>query len=119
MASGGRGVAPRLLRRDGGGRGAQRSEPVMAGLALSGHVGADRRLSSTTYTSSFESDFDGWTTSTFLRGASGTPSSSTGPSSAYDGSYYVYAETSSSNSPGVEFSMSRDFGDDVSSVSVQ
>ena len=78
-----------------------------------------RRLSSTTYTSSFESDFDGWTTSTFLRDASGTPSSSTGPSSAYDGSYYVYAETTSPNYPGVEFSMYRNFGDDVASVSFQ
>ena len=77
-----------------------------------------RRLSSTTYTSSFESNFDGWTTNTFLRDASGTPSSLTGPSSAYDGSYYVYAETSSNN-PGVDFSMYRDFGDDVASVSFQ
>ena len=78
-----------------------------------------RRLDSTTYTSSFESDFDGWTTSTFLRDASGTYSSSTGPTSAYDGSYYVYAETSSPNYPGVEFSMYRDFGDGVASVSFQ
>ena len=43
----------------------------------------------------------------------GTPSSSTGPSSAYDGSYYVYAETNTPNNPGFEFSMYRDFGDDV------
>ena len=47
-------------------------------------------------TSSFESDFDGWTTGgmdrPFTRDAYGTPSSSTGPSSAADGSYYVYAE---------------------------
>jgi hypothetical protein len=78
-----------------------------------------RRLGSTTYTSTFESDFDSWTTSTFLRLSGGTPSGSTGPSSAYDGSYYVYAETSIPNSPGVEFSMYRDFGDDVASVSFQ
>ena len=44
--------------------------------------------------------------------------SSTGPSSAYDGSYYVYAETSK-NIGGVEFSMYRDFGIDVASVSFQ
>ena len=47
-------------------------------------------------TSSFESDFDGWTTGgmdrSFTRDAYGTPSSYTGPSSAADGSYYVYAE---------------------------
>ena len=46
-------------------------------------------------TSSFESDLDGWTTGgigqPFLRRVGGTPSSYTGPSSAADGSYYVYA----------------------------
>ena len=49
-------------------------------------------------TSSFEADFDGWTTGgmdqSFTLKSGGTPSSSTGPSSAADGSYYVYAETS-------------------------
>ena len=48
-----------------------------------------------TDTSSFESDFDGWTTGgmdrSFTRKVGSTPSSSTGPSSAADGSYYVYA----------------------------
>ena len=70
-------------------------------------------------TSSFESDFDSWTTSTFLRNSGPTPSITTGPSSAYDGSYYVYAETTSPNYPGVEFSMYRDFGVDVAGVSFQ
>jgi hypothetical protein len=35
---------------------------------------------STTDTSTFETDFDGWTTSTFLRASGSTASSSTGPS---------------------------------------
>ena len=46
-------------------------------------------------TSSFESDLDGWTTGgmdrSFWRNVGSTPYSSTGPSSAADGSYYVYA----------------------------
>ena len=66
---------------------------------------------------SFETDFDGWTTSTFLRQTGSTPTNNTGPSSAYDGSYYVFAETDSPNCPGVEFSMERNFGEDVGSVS--
>ena len=49
-------------------------------------------------TSSFESDFDGWTTGgmdrSFTRWSGSTPTGSTGPWSAADGSYYVYAETS-------------------------
>ena len=68
-------------------------------------------------TTSFESGFEGWTTSTFLRHKGGTATPHTGPSSAYDGSYYVYAETSEPNAPGVEFSMHRNFGQDVASVS--
>ena len=49
-------------------------------------------------TSSFEVDLDGWTTGgmdqPFTRKVGSTPSSYTGPPSAADGSYYVYAETS-------------------------
>ena len=54
-----------------------------------------------TDTNSFESKMDGWTTGgmgkTFERKVGSTPSSDTGPSSAADGSYYVYAETSSNS----------------------
>jgi hypothetical protein len=52
-----------------------------------------------------------------LRHSGTTDSSNTGPSSAYSGSYYVYAETSDPNSPGVEFSMYRNVGDNVASIS--
>ena len=58
-------------------------------------------------TSSFETDFDGWTTSTFLRKIGSTPSTGTGPQSAADGSYYVYCETSSPNYPNAYFDMSK------------
>ena len=49
-------------------------------------------------TSSFEAGFDGWTTGgmnrSFTRNAGDTASVGTGPSSAADGAFYVYAETS-------------------------
>ena len=62
-----------------------------------------------TDTSSFEADVDEWTTSTFLRKAGSTGSTSTGPLSAADGSYYVYCETSSPNFPGVNFDLEKTF----------
>ena len=68
--------------------------------------------SSTVHTASFEEDFGGWTTSTFLRNSGSTETPGTGPNGAVDGSYYVYAETSNPNSPGFEFSMFRNFGVD-------
>ena len=54
----------------------------------------------TTTTYSFESDLEGWQSSdssAWQRDSSGTPSSSTGPSSAKSGSYYAYLEASSPN----------------------
>ncbi|MCP9201291.1 DUF6443 domain-containing protein [Gramella sp. GC03-9] len=53
---------------------------------------------------SFESGLGGWTQSSsddmdWSRRSGGTPSSSTGPSGAYDGSYYIYTESSSPNFP--------------------
>ena len=62
-----------------------------------------------TDTSSYEADVDEWTTSTFLRKAGSTGSTSTGPLSAADGSYYVYCETSSPNFPGVNFDLEKTF----------
>ena len=59
------------------------------------------------FTSSFEADFDGWTTSTFLRKAGSTSSSATGPQGAAVGSYYAYCETSSPNYPSKYFDMSK------------
>ena len=63
--------------------------------------------------STFESGMDGWTTGgtnqPFTRGAGPTPSSSTGPQGAADGSYYMYTETSSPNYPSVSFDLQQDF----------
>ncbi|MFW6110371.1 MAG: hypothetical protein ACOC6Q_03045, partial [Patescibacteria group bacterium] len=52
------------------------------------------------YNESFESDFGDWendpdNTSDWRRNSGGTDSSNTGPSSAQDGDYYIYVETSS------------------------
>ena len=58
----------------------------------------------TTYTESFESNFGSWSnitqfsTTGWARRTGGTPSGSTGPSSAQSGSYYIYVETSSGSS---------------------
>lgn len=80
---------------------------------------APTKLSGTVYTASFESDFDSWTTTMFERKSGSTGSGSTGPSSAYDGSYYIYAETSGPNKPAVEFDLCRTFDEDVRRVSFQ
>lgn len=49
------------------------------------------------YSESFELDYIGWSIDGYkwLRDANGTPSSSTGPNQAVDGSYYMFMETSS------------------------
>jgi hypothetical protein len=57
----------------------------------------------TTYTESFESNLGSWSnvfgnTTDWARRTGGTPSGSTGPSSAQSGSYYIYVETSSGSS---------------------
>ncbi|WP_425392145.1 S8 family serine peptidase [Ekhidna sp.] len=56
------------------------------------------------YSEGFESN-DGWTQVTgddgnWVRDANGTPSSGTGPSSAVEGSYYMFLEASTNGSPG-------------------
>ena len=64
-----------------------------------------------TDTSSFEADFDRWTTGgmdrSFTRKVGNTPYSSTGPSSAADGSYYVYAF--SANNYNLDFDLEKTF----------
>ena len=60
-------------------------------------------------TSSFETNLDGWTDTSFLRKSGNTPSSNTGPSAAADGSFYVYAETSSPNDNGAVFDLEKAF----------
>lgn len=54
----------------------------------------------TSYSESFEIDLGNWVNSTtdnldWTRDSGGTPSSSTGPTTGQDGSYYIYVETSS------------------------
>ena len=84
----------------------------------------------TTLTSGFESyssnsDVSGnglWQTgviyNAFIVQSGSTGSSGTGPSSAYDGSYYAYCETSSPNSPGVYFDLqTSEFMNGISGVS--
>ncbi|MDY6905999.1 MAG: M6 family metalloprotease domain-containing protein [Thermodesulfobacteriota bacterium] len=56
------------------------------------------------YNESFEADIGEWTQSTdddfdWTRDAGGTPSASTGPSAAQNGSFYIYTESSSPNYP--------------------
>lgn len=61
-------------------------------------------VSSFPYSESFESGIGAWTQATddnfdWTRDANGTPSSSTGPSSAAAGSYYMFTESSNPNYP--------------------
>lgn len=67
-------------------------------------TGCTGGISSFPYSEGFESSIGDWTQDAndnldWTRDASGTPSSSTGPSSADEGSYYMYIESSSPNYP--------------------
>ncbi|CAL2108026.1 lysyl endopeptidase [Tenacibaculum sp. 190524A02b] len=67
-------------------------------------TGCSSTVSSFPYNESFESN-DGWTQATgddgnWVRDASGTPSSNTGPSSGANGSYYMFLEASTNGSTG-------------------
>ncbi|MBL85353.1 MAG: hypothetical protein CMO82_01700 [Winogradskyella sp.] len=64
-------------------------------------------VSSFPYSEGFESSLGAWSQSSdddmdWTRDSAGTPSSSTGPSSAVEGTYYVYTEASSPNYPSKE-----------------
>ena len=66
--------------------------------------GCSGGISSFPYSEGFENTLGAWTQSTaddidWTVDANGTPSSNTGPSSASQGSYYVYVEASSPNYP--------------------
>ena len=52
----------------------------------------------------------------FTIGSASTASSYTGPSSAFSGSYYAYAETSSPYYPSVKFQMNKYYAFDVREV---
>jgi len=67
-------------------------------------TGCTGGIASYPYSQSFEGSIGDWTQDSgddlnWTVDASGTPSSSTGPSSADDGSYYIYVEASSPNYP--------------------
>ena len=64
-------------------------------------------------TSTCSFDADGW-----LVASGSTPTSSTGPSSANDGAYYVYTESSSPNYPAVSTKLTQDLGASYSVTSV-
>ncbi|MCF2874503.1 MULTISPECIES: trypsin-like peptidase domain-containing protein [unclassified Tenacibaculum] len=67
-------------------------------------TGCSSTVNSFPYAQSFETG-DGWTQATgddgnWVRDASGTPSTGTGPSSGADGNYYMFLEASNNSSPG-------------------
>ncbi|MCB0597621.1 MAG: PKD domain-containing protein [Lewinellaceae bacterium] len=67
-----------------------------------GGGGCSNGISSFPYNEGFENGFGDWTQASgddfdWTRNSGGTPSSSTGPSSAAEGSWYLYAESSSPN----------------------
>ncbi len=69
-----------------------------------GTSGCTAGVSSFPYNEGFESGLGGWTQGSgddfdWIRQSGGTPSNSTGPSSADQGSFYVYVETSNPNNP--------------------
>ncbi|PLX23674.1 MAG: hypothetical protein C0597_00750, partial [Marinilabiliales bacterium] len=71
---------------------------------LSGGISCSNTVSSYPYAEGFESGLGIWLQESsddidWTRDASGTPSSSTGPSAASEGSYYMYIEASSPNYP--------------------
>jgi len=66
--------------------------------------GCSSTVSTFPYTEGFETNFGGWTNATgdnfdWARRSGGTPSSNTGPSSAAEGSFYAYVESSDPNYP--------------------
>ncbi|GGI56352.1 immunoglobulin-like domain-containing protein [Winogradskyella haliclonae] len=67
-------------------------------------TGCSGGISTFPYTESFESG-DGWTQAggddgNWVRNSGSTPSNTTGPSSAVNGSFYMFLEASTNNSPG-------------------
>ena len=91
-----------VLAKDATGNESSASNVVnVTTLDVSGCSGG---ITSYPYNEGFENTLGGWTQSTaddinWTVDANGTPSSNTGPSSATQGSYYVYVEASSPNYP--------------------
>lgn len=89
----------------GGGREGFLLDPVyIPGGGGGGTFACESTVSSFPYSEGFESGLGGWLQSSsddinWTRNSGGTPSSSTGPSSANEGSFYLYVEASSPNYP--------------------
>lgn len=81
------------------------NEPALVGESFSNFsVGALPALIGISYSESFEFGLGDWSQPTdddfdWTRTFGATPSGSTGPSAAQDGTYYIYTESSSPNSP--------------------
>lgn len=79
--------------------------PSIGGESLTDFsIAALPALTDIPYSEGFETDFGVWTQSVndhldWTRNSGGTPTSSTGPSAAQDGTTYIYTESSSDNSP--------------------
>lgn len=77
---------------------------ITTGGGSNSGTGCSGGITSYPYSESFESSFGLWTNVTgddldWTRYSGSTPSSSTGPTSASDGSYYIYSEVSGSGYP--------------------
>ena len=90
--------------KDAAGNISNSSNTVSVTTLANASTGCSSTVTSFPYSEGFESGLGAWTQSSsddmdWTRDASGTPSSGTGPSSAAEGSYYMYIEASSPNYP--------------------
>ncbi len=104
MFSAGQDTRMQATFTSGGGREGFLLDPVYNPGGGGGSFTCESTISSFPYSEGFESGLGGWVQSSaddinWTRDANGTPSSSTGPSSASEGSYYLYVESSSPNYP--------------------
>jgi M6 family metalloprotease-like protein len=89
--------------KDAAGNASAASNTVNATTSVA-TISCGTTISSFPYSEGFESGLGAWTQGSgddfdWTRDASGTPSTGTGPTSAYEGSYYMYTESSSPNYP--------------------
>ncbi|NER13142.1 T9SS type A sorting domain-containing protein [Leptobacterium flavescens] len=90
--------------KDAAGNESADSNAVNASTTGGSVTGCTGGISTFPYNEGFESGFGGWTQDSgddfdWTRNSGGTPSNSTGPSSAFEGSFYMYVETSAPNNP--------------------
>ncbi|WP_234859529.1 reprolysin-like metallopeptidase [Aquimarina aquimarini] len=90
--------------KDAAGNESGASAPVSVTTLSGGGTGCSAGVSSLPYTEGFENTLGLWTQGTgddfdWAVDANGTPSRNTGPSSAVQGTYYVYMEASAPNFP--------------------